>query len=418
MIFNELLSRFTRDMGVDLGTANTLVYVRREGIVIREPSVVAKRVDGGEVLAVGNEAKKMIGRTPGDIVATRPLRDGVIADFDTTAAMLTYFIRHGQRGRSFLRPRVVVGVPSGVTEVEKRAVIDATLQAGAREAYLIEQPMAAAIGAGLPVSEPIGSMVVDIGGGTTEVAVIALGGIVTARSLRIAGDEMDESIIQYARKAYNLLIGERTAEDIKIAAGSAFPQREEQTIEVRGRDLVSGLPRTVRMTSTEIREAMAEPIAGIVEAVKMTLERTPPELAADIVDRGIVMAGGGSLLRGLDRLLAEETGMPVTITDDPLSAVVLGTGKALEEIETLKQVRSPEQRRIGWLGVAVQVVLAPMASGLSRIGDVVDRGWALITEIGRLRTENRRLAAEVARLREENAQLQDAAQEAQRLRSL
>jgi len=338
MMFNGLLSRFTRDMGVDLGTANTLVYVRHEGIVLREPSVVAKRVDGGEILAVGNEAKKMIGRTPGDIVATRPLRDGVIADFDTTAAMLTYFIRHGQRGRSFLRPRVVVGVPSGVTEVEKRAVIDATLQAGAREAYLIEQPMAAAIGAGLPVSEPIGSMVVDIGGGTTEVAVIALGGIVTARSLRVAGDEMDESIIQYARKAYNLLIGERTAEDIKIAAGSAFPQREEQTIEVRGRDLVSGLPRTVRMTSTEIREAMAEPIAGIVEAVKMTLERTPPELAADIVDRGIVMAGGGSLLRGLDRLLVEETGMPVTITDDPLSAVVLGTGKALEEIETLKKV--------------------------------------------------------------------------------
>jgi rod shape-determining protein MreB len=338
MIFNGLLSRFTRDMGVDLGTANTLVYVRREGIVLREPSVVAKRVDGGEVLAVGNEAKKMIGRTPGDIVATRPLRDGVIADFDTTASMLTYFIRNGLRGRSFLRPRVVVGIPSGVTEVEKRAVIDATLQAGAREAYLIEQPMAAAIGAGLPVSEPVGSMVVDIGGGTTEVAVIALGGIVTARSLRIAGDEMDEAIIQYARKAYNLLIGERTAEDIKIAVGSAFPQREEQTIEVRGRDLVSGLPRTVRMTSTEIREAMAEPIAGIVEAVKMTLERTPPELAADIVDRGIVMAGGGSLLRGLDRLLAEETGMPVTMTDDPLSSVVLGTGRALEEIETLKKV--------------------------------------------------------------------------------
>ena len=338
MISNGVLGRFTRNMGVDLGTANTLVYVQREGIVLREPSVVAKRVDGGEILAVGNEAKKMIGRTPGDIVATRPLRDGVIADFDTTASMLTYFIRTGLRGRSFLRPRVVVGIPSGVTEVEKRAVIDATLQAGAREAYLIEQPMAAAIGAGLPVSEPVGSMVVDIGGGTTEVAIIALGGIVTARSLRIAGDEMDEAIIQYARKAYNLLIGERTSEDVKIAVGSAFPQREEQTIEVRGRDLVSGLPRTVRMTSTEIREAMAEPIAGIVEAVKMTLERTPPELAADIVDRGIVMAGGGSLLRGLDRLLAEETGMPVTLTDDPLSAVVLGTGRALEEIETLKKV--------------------------------------------------------------------------------
>jgi rod shape-determining protein MreB and related proteins len=338
MIFNRLLSRLTRDMGIDLGTANTLVYVRREGIVLREPSAVAKRVDGGEVLAVGSEAKRMIGRTPGDIVATRPLRDGVIADFDTTVAMLRYFIRSGLRGRGFLRPRVVVGIPSGATEVEKRAVIDATLQAGAREAYLIEQPMAAAIGAGLPVSEAVGSMVVDIGGGTTEVAIIALGGIVTMRSLRIAGDEMDEAIIQYARKAYNLLIGERTAEDIKIAVGSAFPQREEQPIEVRGRDLVSGLPRTVRMTSTEIREAMAEPIAGIVEAVKTTLERTPPELAADILDRGIVMAGGGSLLRGLDRLLAEETGMPATLADDPLGSVVLGTGRVLEELETLKKV--------------------------------------------------------------------------------
>ncbi|HKX19095.1 MAG TPA: rod shape-determining protein [bacterium] len=335
---NGVLARFTRDMGVDLGTANTLVYVRREGIVLREPSVVARRVDGGEVLAVGDEAKKMIGRTPGDIIATRPLRDGVIADFDTTASMLSYFIRRGSRGRSLMRPRVIVGIPSGVTEVEKRAVIDATLQAGAREAYLIEEPMAAAIGAGLPVSEPIGSMVVDIGGGTTEVAVIALGGIVTARSIRIAGDEMDEAIIQYSRKAYNLLIGERTSEDIKIKIGSAYPQKDEQSIEVRGRDLVSGLPRTVRMTSTEIREAMAEPIAAIVEAVKMTLERTPPELAADIVDRGIIMAGGGSLLRGLDRLLSEETGMPVTLTEDPLSSVVLGTGRALEEIETLKKV--------------------------------------------------------------------------------
>ena len=337
-MLNGLLGRFTRDMGIDLGTANTLVYVRREGIVLREPSVVARRVDGGEVLAVGEEAKKMIGRTPGDIIATRPLRDGVIADFDTTASMLSYFIRRGLRGRSLMRPRVIVGIPSGVTEVEKRAVIDATLQAGAREAYLIEEPMAAAIGAGLPVSEPVGSMVVDIGGGTTEVAVIALGGIVTARSIRIAGDEMDEAIIQYSRKAYNLLIGERTSEDIKIKIGSAYPQKDEQSIEVRGRDLVSGLPRTVRMTSNEIREAMAEPIAAIVEAVKMTLERTPPELAADIVDRGIVMAGGGSLLRGLDRLLGEETGMPVTLTEDPLSSVVLGTGRALEEIETLKKV--------------------------------------------------------------------------------
>ena len=344
MIFNGLFGRFTRDMGVDLGTANTLVYVRREGIVLREPSVVARRVDGGEVLAVGDEAKKMIGRTPGDIIATRPLRDGVIADFDTTASMLSYFIKRGLRGRSLLRPRVIVGIPSGVTEVEKRAVIDATLQAGAREAYLIEEPMAAASGAGLPVSEPVGSMVVDIGGGTTEVAVIALGGIVTARSIRVAGDEMDESIIQYARKAYNLLIGERTSEDIKIKIGSAYPQKEDQSIEVRGRDLVSGLPRTVRMTGTEIREAMAEPIAAIVEAVKMTLERTPPELAADIVDRGIIMAGGGALLRGLDRLLGEETGMPVMITDDPLSSVVLGTGRALEEIETLKKVLVTSKR--------------------------------------------------------------------------
>jgi len=344
MWFNGLFGRFTRDMGVDLGTANTLVYVRREGIVLREPSVVAKRVDGGEVLAVGDEAKKMIGRTPGDIVATRPLRDGVIADFDTTASMLAYFIKRSARGRSLMRPRVIVGIPSGVTEVEKRAVIDATLQAGAREAYLIEEPMAAAIGAGLPVSEPVGSMVVDIGGGTTEVAVIALGGIVTSRSIRIAGDEMDDAIIQYARKAYNLLIGERTAEDAKIKVGSAYPQPEEQSIEIRGRDLVSGLPRTVRMSGTEIREAMAEPIAAIVEAVKMTLERTPPELAADIVDRGIIMAGGGSLLRGLDRLLGEETGMPVMVTDDPLSSVVLGTGRALEEIETLKKVLITSKR--------------------------------------------------------------------------
>lgn len=337
MIRNGFLSRFSRDMGIDLGTANTLVYVRHEGIVLREPSVVAKRSDGA-ILAVGDEAKRMIGRTPSDIHAMRPLRDGVIADFDTTAAMLSYFIRKGMRGRSLLRPRVIVGIPSGVTEVEKRAVIDATLQAGAREAYLIEEPMAAAIGAGLPVSEPVGSMVVDIGGGTTEVAVISLGGIVTSKSIRIGGDEMDEAIIQYARKAYNLLIGERTAEEIKIAIGSAYPLREEQAVDVRGRDLVSGLPRTVRMTSAEIREALREPVAAIVDAVKQTLERTPPELSADIVERGIVLAGGGSLLRGLDRLLAEETGMPVTLTDDPLSAVVLGTGRALEEIDTLKKV--------------------------------------------------------------------------------
>ncbi len=344
MIFDGLFSRLSRDMGVDLGTANTLVYVRRVGIVLREPSVVAKRLDSGHVLAVGEEAKRMIGRTPGDIVATRPLRDGVIADFDTTAAMLTYFIRRAANGRMWIRPRVVVGIPSGCTEVEKRAVVDATLQAGARDAYLIEEPMAAAIGAGLPVSEPIGNMVVDIGGGTTEVAVIALGGIVASRSIRIAGDELDEAIIQYSRRAYNLLIGERSAEEIKIAIGSAYPGREENAVDVRGRDLVSGLPRTVRMTSSEIREAMAEPVQQIVEAVKQTLERTPPELAADIVDRGIILVGGGALLRGMDRLLAEETGMPVSLTDDPLAAVVMGTGRTLEELETLKKVLIASKR--------------------------------------------------------------------------
>jgi rod shape-determining protein MreB len=344
MILNGLLGHLSRDMGVDLGTANTLVHVRRVGIVLREPSVVAKRIDDGHVLAVGEEAKRMIGRTPGDIVATRPLRDGVIADFDTTASMIQYFIRKAANGRMWVRPRVVVGIPSGCTEVEKRAVVDATLQAGARDAFLIEEPMAAAIGAGLPVSEPIGSMVVDIGGGTTEVAVIALGGIVASRSIRIAGDELDEAVIQYARRAYNLLIGERSAEEIKIAIGSAFPTREETAVDVRGRDLVSGLPRTVRMTSAEIREAIAEPIQAIVEAVKQTLERTPPELSADIVDRGIILTGGGALLRGMDRLLAEETGMPVALTDDPLAAVVMGTGRVLEEIEVLKKVLVTSRR--------------------------------------------------------------------------
>ncbi|MDQ7828977.1 MAG: rod shape-determining protein [Armatimonadota bacterium] len=338
-MFSWLMGRVVRDMGVDLGTANTLVYVRHEGIVLREPSVVARSVEDGQILAVGEEAKRMLGRTPGHITATRPLRDGVIADFETTSAMLAYFIKKGMRNRGLFRPRVIVGIPSGVTEVEKRAVTDATLQAGAREAYLIEEPMAAAIGAGLPVSEPVGSMVVDIGGGTTEVAVIALGGIVTSRSIRIGGDEMDEAIIQYVRRAYNLLIGERTAEEIKIAIGSAYPlNHADEVVEVRGRDLLSGLPRTVRLTATEVREAMAEPIQAIVEAVKQTLERTPPELAADIVDRGIVLSGGGALLRGMDRLLAEETGMPVTLTDDPLSDVALGTGRALEEIETLRKV--------------------------------------------------------------------------------
>lgn len=331
-------------MGVDLGTANSLVYVRHEGIVLREPSVVAKNTGDGQILAVGEEAKRMLGRTPGTITAMRPLRDGVIADFDTTASMLAYFIKKAMRNRSIFRPRVIVGVPSGVTEVEKRAVIDATMQAGAGEAFLIEEPMAAAIGAGLPISDPIGSMVADIGGGTTEVAVIALGGIVTSRSIRIGGDEMDEAIIQYSRRAYNLLIGERSAEEIKIAVGSAYPLNDEQVVDVRGRDLLSGLPRTIRMTSTEIREAMAEPIQAIVEAVKQTLERTPPELAADIVDRGIVLTGGGALLRGMDRLLAEETGMPVTVTDDPLIDVAMGTGRVLEEIETLRKILIASKR--------------------------------------------------------------------------
>lgn len=344
MILDRLLAQFGRDMGVDLGTANTLIYARGVGIVLREPSVVAKRLDDGQILAVGEEAKRMIGRTPGDIVATRPLRDGVIADFDTTAAMLAYFLRRASNGRMWIRPRVVVGIPSGCTEVEKRAVVDATLQAGARNAYLIEEPMAAAIGAGLPVSDPIGSMVVDIGGGTTEVAVIALGGIVASRSIRIAGDEQDEAIIQYARRSYNLLIGERSAEGIKIAVGSAFPVREENAVDVRGRDLVSGLPRTVRMTSGEVREAIAEPVQAIVDAVKQTLERTPPELAADIVDRGIILVGGGALLRGMDRLLAEETGMPVSLTEDPLAAVVMGAGRVLEEIETLQKVLVASKR--------------------------------------------------------------------------
>jgi len=322
----SLLNSLSRDMGIDLGTANTLVHVRSKGIVLREPSVVAIQRDTGEVLAVGEEAKQMIGRTPGNIVAIRPLKDGVIADFDVTQAMLKYFIKKAMEKSRFIRPRVVVGVPSGVTEVEKRAVIDATLQAGAREAYLIEEPMAAAIGAGLPVHEPMGNMVVDIGGGTTEVAVISLGGIVTSRSIRIGGDEMDEALVQYVKRTYNLLIGERTAEEVKIAIGSAVPPKTDESMDVRGRDLVSGLPKTLTIRAHEVQHALAEPVAGIIEAVKVTLERTPPELASDIMDRGIVMTGGGSLLRGLDTMINKETGMPVYIAEDPLSCVGIGTG--------------------------------------------------------------------------------------------
>lgn len=330
---------FSKDMGIDLGTANSLVYVKGKGIVLREPSVVAIQRDNGQVLAVGEEAKQMIGRTPGNIVAIRPMKDGVIADFDVTQSMIRYFINKALRKGSFLiRPRVVVSVPSGVTAVEERAVREAALQAGAREAYLIEEPMAASIGAGLPVHEPTGNMIVDIGGGTTEVAVISLGGIVTSRSIRIAGDEMDDAIINHVKKAYNLMIGERTAEEIKIEIGTAYPSKTVENYEVRGRDLVSGLPKTIEITSEEIYKALSEPVSSILDAIKNTLELTPPELAADIMDRGIVMAGGGSLLRGLDRLVSEQTGMPVHLADDPLLAVAYGTGRVLENIDILRKV--------------------------------------------------------------------------------
>jgi rod shape-determining protein MreB len=329
---------FSRDMGIDLGTANTLVHVRGKGIVLEEPSVVALHSETRAVLAVGEEAKRMIGRTPGNIVAIRPMKDGVIADFDVTQTMLRYFITKAAARKALVRPRVVIAVPSGVTEVERRAVIDATLQAGAREAYLIEEPMAAAIGAGLPVHEPTGNMVVDIGGGTTEVAIISLGGIVTSRSIRVAGDELDEAIVNYIKKQYNLLIGERTAENVKIKIGSAGPSEAEEYAEVRGRDLVTGLPKTLRVTAVEIRKALGEPVNMIVEALKVTLERTPPELAADIMDRGIMLTGGGSLLHGFDRLVSRETGMPVHMADEPLHCVVMGAGKVLEEIETLRRI--------------------------------------------------------------------------------
>jgi rod shape-determining protein MreB and related proteins len=333
-ILSKVFSRFSRAIGIDLGTANTLVHVRGRGILLREPSVIALDTESKKVLAVGEEAKRMLGRTPGSIIAIRPLKDGVIADFDQTEAMLRGFIRKVHRHNGLIQPTVVVGIPSGVTEVEWRAVKEATIKAGAAEAYTIEEPFAAAIGAGLPVSEPIGSMIVDIGGGTSEVAVISLGGIVTSRSIRIAGDEIDEAIINYVRKSFNLLIGPRTAEEIKLEVGSAFALEQEMTMEVRGRDLISGLPRAAVVTSQDIRDAIREPVYEIVEAVKLTLEQTPPELAADIMERGIVLAGGGALLRGLDSLLTAETAMPVHIAPDPLSCVVLGTAKALDESET------------------------------------------------------------------------------------
>ncbi|MFO7264116.1 MAG: rod shape-determining protein [Bacillaceae bacterium G1] len=330
---------FARDMGIDLGTANTLVYVKGKGVVLREPSVVALRTDTNTIEAVGEAAKKMIGRTPGNIVAVRPMKDGVIADFETTETMLRYFINRALKtnNRFFKRkPYVMVCVPSGITSVEKRAVEDATRNAGAREAFTIEEPFAAAIGADLPVWEPTGSMVVDIGGGTTEVAVISLGGIVTSRSIRIAGDEMDEAIIQYIKRTYNLLIGERTAEILKQDIGSAILPDENLTSEIRGRDLVTGLPKTIHITAREVAEALQEPTSAIVEAVKVTLEKTPPELAADIMDRGIVLTGGGALLRNLDRLIAQETGMPVFVAENALDCVAIGTGRALENLHLFK----------------------------------------------------------------------------------
>jgi rod shape-determining protein MreB len=338
MIFDSLVGFFSSDLAVDLGTANTVVFVRGKGIVLREPSVVAIHNDTKEVLAVGSEAKQMLGRTPGNIVAIRPMRDGVIANFEVTEAMIKYFIRKVHNRKTLVRPRVVIGVPSGITQVEKRAVRDSAESAGAREVYLMEEPMAAAIGVGLPISSPTGNMIVDIGGGTTEVAVISLSGIVYSRSVRVAGDEMDEAIINYIKRKYNLLIGERTAEEVKIKIGSAYPLEEKQVIEVKGRDLVAGIPKTLIISDEEIREALAESVATIVETVKICLERTPPELAADIVDKGIVMAGGSSLLKGLDLILREETGLPIIIAEDPLSAVALGTGKALDELELLKKV--------------------------------------------------------------------------------
>ncbi len=341
-MFGKLFGFFSNDIGIDLGTANTLVNVKDHGIVLREPSVVAVRAGTNEVLAVGDDAKRMLGRTPGNIVAIRPLRDGVIADFEVTEAMLRHFIRKVHNSRRMAHPRVVIAVPSGITEVEKRAVKESAQQAGAREVYLIEEPMAAAIGVGLPVQDASGNMVVDIGGGTTEVALISLSGIVYSRSVRVAGDELDEAVVQYMKRAYNLMIGERTAEEIKIRLGSAYPMGKETTMEVKGRDLVAGLPKTISITSQEIREAMMEPLNTIVEAVRVTLERCPPELSADLVDRGIVLAGGGALLRGLDKLLQEETGLPVHVAEDPLSAVAEGCGKVLSELPLLKNVTSAE----------------------------------------------------------------------------
>ncbi len=339
--FNCVMGLFSNDMGIDLGTATTLVFVKGEGVVLCEPSVVAIQKGSSQVLAVGEEAKRMLGRTPGSIVAIRPMKDGVIADFEVTESMLRYFIKKVHHRRVLVRPRMIIAIPSGITEVEKRAVRDSAEHAGAREVFLVEEPIAAAVGVGLPIQEPAGNMIIDIGGGTTEMAVISLAGIVYAKCIRIGGDEMDEAIIEHLKKSYNLMIGERTAEEIKIRIGSAYPLDEELTMEVRGRDLVAGLPKIITISSEEVREAVSGPINAIVEATRITLERTPPELSADLIERGIVLAGGGSLLRGIDKLLSEETGLPVHVAEDPVTSVALGTGKVLDEIHYLKKLLVP-----------------------------------------------------------------------------
>jgi rod shape-determining protein MreB len=338
MIFDWFFGMFSSDLAIDLGTANTVIYVKGKGIVLSEPSVVAVKKGTNMVLQVGRDAKEMLGRTPGSIVAIRPLKDGVIADFDITESMIKHFIVKIHNRKTLVRPRIVIGVPSGITQVERRAIRDAAEQAGAREVYLMEEPMAAAIGAGLPIQDPVGSMIIDIGGGTTEVAVISLAGIVYAQSVRVAGDEMDEAIVQYLKRKYNLLVGERTAESVKIQIGSAFPFDEPRKIEIKGRDLIAGIPKTITVTDSDIREALHDPIRAIVDAVRTALERTPPELAADIADKGIVMAGGGALLHGLDLLISHETLLKVQVAEDPLSCVVLGTGRALDELDLLKRV--------------------------------------------------------------------------------
>ncbi len=331
----KLLSHFSNDIGIDLGTANTLVYLKDRGIVLREPSVVALDSNSRKVRAVGADAKRMLGRTPGNITAIRPMKDGVIADFDVTEAMLRYFIKKVNSNSFGVSPRVVIAIPSGITEVEKRAVQDSAMHAGARDVHMIQEPMAAAIGVGLPIDEPAANMIVDIGGGTTEIAIISLAGVVFCKSIRVAGDEIDTAIVNYMKRAYNLLIGERTAEEIKLRVGSAYPLDEEITMEVKGRDSVAGLPKTIHITSQEIREALSDTMAAIVDAVRAALERCPPELSADLVDRGFVLAGGGALIRGIDRLLSEKTGLPVTIADDPLSAVANGTGAVLSDLTWL-----------------------------------------------------------------------------------